>query len=177
VVVFLPMHDHNLVLVSDREHLEGASGLLPRARVALATRSRLFEALRSGIVPLADRAFLVPGEAETPEPRVPRVSNEEREANLARMQDTLSAWGGKLAIGHVPFIQDLTSAQPGERPGLVWATEWAARTGTPVVDLRACCGPTGGDLVFSFDPGHLTAEGNLRAGRFGAEALAGALGR
>jgi hypothetical protein len=176
VIVFLPMHDHNLVLVSDLEHLRGASGLLPRARVGLATRSRLYEALRRMIFPLATKPFLVAGQEETAEPRVPRVSDTERAQVLEEMAATLKGWGGRLAVGHLPVIQDLTSASPQSRPGSDWAAAWTAETGTPLVDLRACCGPDGGGLVFDFDPGHLTAEGNLRAGRYGAAQVAALLG-
>lgn len=175
VVQFLPMHDHNLVLVSDREYLDGAAGPLAGARVALAQHSRLYQALRQWIFPLANEPFLLPGKGGA-EPRVPRVSDDERRANLDGIRAALSAWGGKLALGHVPFMDDLASTAPPPRVGAEWAAAYAAEHGLVVVDLRPCCGPGGEGLVLPHDPGHLRAEGNLRAGAYGAPAVRAALG-
>lgn len=175
VVVFLPMHDHNLVLVSDREHLRGGgSGPVSSARVWLATRSRLYEALRRTLFPLADQPFVVarPGEQAPGEPRVPRVSEAERAENLDGIAAELAKWGGTLALGHMPFEGDLTSSEPLPRLGEAFAAEYAEAHGAPLVDLRPCCGPDGGHLVFEYDKGHLTGEGNHLAGRYAAGLLA-----
>ncbi len=175
VVQFLPMHDHNLVLVSDREYLGGASGPLSTVRVTLAQHSRLYQALRQAIFPLASEPFLLPG-SESAEPRVPRVSDDERRDNLDGVRARLATWGGKLALGHVPFTGDLTSSTPPPRVGEDWAQAYASEHGLVIVDLRACCGPDGGGLVLEHDPGHLRAEGNLQAGAAGAAAVRAALG-
>lgn len=174
LVVFLPMHDHNLVLVSDREYLDGASGPLSGVRVALARHSRLYQALRQAIFPLAGEPFLLPGR-EGAEPRVPRVSDAERTANLDGMRAQLAGWGGRLALGHVPFLGDLTSLESAQRVGEAWAQQYADAHGIVIVDLRRCCGPDGGDLVLPRDPGHLRAEGNVRAGAAGAPMVRAAL--
>jgi|GEM_PF-1287845 len=172
-IVFLPMHDHNLVVVSDREHLKGASTPWSATRVALAKHSALFEAMRQALFPLADQPFVVarPGSAPPSEPRVARVSDDERAQNLEEMATLMSEWGGSLAIGHMPFEGDLTSTEPLERLGADWATAYADEHGVPLIDLRPCCGPDGGHLVFPFDRGHLTGEGNLLAGKYAADRI------
>ena len=53
-IMFLPMHDHNLVVVSDREHLKGASSPIAAVRVWLAKNSRLYEAVRRALFPFAE---------------------------------------------------------------------------------------------------------------------------
>jgi len=168
-IVFLPMHDHNLVVVSDREHLKGAASPVAAGRVWLAKNSRLFEALRRALFPFADQPFVVSHpDARPTEPRVPRVSDSERGLNMTEISDTLLTWGGQLALGHMPFENDLISREPQSRPGAEWAAEYAEQHGVPMVDLRPCCGPHGGHLVFELDRGHLTGEGNHLAGRFAA---------
>lgn len=171
VVVFLAMHDHNRVLVSDLEHLEGARGAGAGLRVALARHSRLYQVGRQWLVPLNAEPFLMP-EADAGEVRVPRVSDAERGALLAELRTLVSGWGGALALGHMPFLGDLEEPHPIERQGAAWAEGFAAAEQVPLVDLRGCCGPGAGHLVLPNDPGHLTAEGNLAAGRYGAEAVA-----
>lgn len=169
-IVFLPMHDHNLVVVSDREHLRGADGPLSAIRVGLAKHSALFESLRQALFPLADQPFVVarPGAAGPTEPRVPRVSAEERAQNLDELRTWLGEWNGTLALGHMPFEGDLVSSTPIERVGAAWAQAYSDTHGVPLIDLRPCCGPDGGHLVFPFDRGHLTGEGNRMAGRYAA---------
>lgn len=169
-IVFLPMHDHNLVVVSDREHLKGADGPLAAGRVMLAKNSRLYEALRRALFPFADQAWVVsrPGAEPPREPRVPRVSEAERAVNMVELSAALSSWGGTLALGHMPFEGDLTSTTPMPRLGADWASQYAEEHGLGIVDLRPCCGPDGGHLVFEYDKGHLTGEGNRVAGRYAA---------
>lgn len=174
VVLFLPLHDHNRVLVSDREHLRGPGGPISAARVVLATRSRLYQVLRQAVFPLTGSAFLVPGQGDG-EPRVPRVSDEERGQALGEMRATLATWGGKLAVGHLPFISDLEAGRAEPRVGEDWARAWSTAAGMPVVDARACCAAGSGHLVLPNDPGHLRAEGNLVAGRAVAAAVRAAL--
>lgn len=172
-IVFLPMHDHNLVVVSDREHLRGADGITAAIRVGLAKHSALFEWLRQALFPLADQAFVVatPDSPKPSEPRVPRVSEDERAQNLDELQAWLAEWDGTLALGHMPFVGDMTSPTPMDRLGADWAEAYASDRGLDILDLRRCCGPDGADLVFPFDPGHLTGPGNQQAGRYAADAL------
>lgn len=172
-IVFLPMHDHNLVVVSDREHLRGASAPWSAVRVALAKNSALFEALRQALFPLADQPFVVarPDAPAPTEPRVARVSDDERRQNLDELASILATWGGRLAVGHMPFEGDLVEAEPIPRMGADWAAAYAQEHQIPVIDLRPCCGPDAGHLVFPFDKGHLTGEGNLMAGRYAAERI------
>ncbi|MFZ5481679.1 MAG: SGNH/GDSL hydrolase family protein [Myxococcota bacterium] len=175
VVVFLPMHDDNRVLVSDREHLDGARGPAATVRVALATHSRVYQALRQAIFPLAAEPFLVPGMQRSAEPRVPRVSDAERDENMDGMRAILAEWGGVLAVGHLPFLDDLRG-RSFPRFTTAWADAYAARTGTPIVDLRACCAsPDAEALVLPYDRGHLTAEGNVVVGRAAAEPVSALL--
>jgi len=170
-IVFLPMHDHNLVVVSDREHLKGAASPAAAARVLLAKRSSLYEVLRRALFPFADQAFVVSrsDESSTREPRVARVSDAERALNMAEISARLSEWGGRLALGHIPFEGDLVSPTPMRRLGEQWAAEYVDENDVPVVDIRPCCGPNEGHLVFEHDKGHLTPEGNRRAGYYAAD--------
>lgn len=172
-IVFLPMHDHNLVVVSDREHLSGAGSPWSAVRVALAKNSAMFEILRQALFPLADQPFVVarPDVPGPTEPRVARVSDAERRQNLDELAAILSTWGGTLAVGHMPFEGDLVEATPIERMGADWAAAYAQEKQISVIDLRPCCGPDAGHLVFPFDKGHLTGEGNLLAGRYAAERI------
>lgn len=166
LVVFIPMHDDNRVLVSDREVLEGASGL-GAIRVGLAQHSRLYQALRQAIFPLSGEAALVPGVHESAEPRVPRVSDRERDENMDRLRAALGK--GRLAVGHLPFKGDLDGEDP-PRFSIQWARDYEAATGTPVLDLRSCC--KGVAQTLPNDPGHLTAAGNVAVGEAAAEAVA-----
>lgn len=176
LVVFVPMHDDNRVLVSDREHLEGGRGF-GALRVALANHSRLYQALRGAVFPLAGEAFLVPGRDASSEPRVPRASGVERDESFDRLRAALPA-GARLAAGHLPFQADLAGEARGERFSVPWARAWASRAGGDVVDLRDCCTAADAtDLVLPQDPGHLSAEGNRRVGAAAAAPVAALLGR
>ena len=166
-VLFLAMHDHNAVLVSDAEHLHGARGPLATLRVLLAQHSRLYQLGRQWLVPLSAQPFLRPDQPPG-ELRVARVDNTERAAAIAEIRSTLATWDGAFALGHMPFISDLESAVPMHRDGEAWANDYADAGGISIVDLRRCCGPDGGHLVLPHDPGHLTAEGGLAAGRYGS---------
>lgn len=166
-LIFLPLHDHNRVLVSDAEHLRGASGALPRLRVALATRSRLYEGLRRLLFPLAGQPFLRADERSA-EPRVPRVSAAERAEALSAAQAQAAAWGGRLLIGHLPFAAELRG-QRGPREGEAEAAAWAEQNNAPLIDLRDCC--SGDALLLPADPGHYSAEGHQAVGQALARAL------
>lgn len=176
VVVFVPMHDDNRVLVSDREHLEGGRGTAA-VRVLLADHSRLYQLLRGVLFTHSRTAALVPGRDESAEPRVPRVSDTERDENFDRIRAALAASGGRLAIGHLPFLADLSGEARTERYSVPWARAYAERTGTPIVDLRACCTtPDAAALVLPQDPGHLASEGNRRVGAAAVEPIRALLG-
>ena len=171
VVMFLPLHDHNRVTVSDREWLAGGAGPLDALRVALATRSRVYELLRRAVTPRPEAPFLRPDEAGGPDVRVPRVSDAERDAALRTLLAGVSGYGGRLALGHLPFRADMEGRGPAPREGLAWAAAWAARLGVPVVDLRGCCAGEADGYVLPHDPGHLSARGNRAAGMAAAEVL------
>ncbi|MEN9785917.1 MAG: hypothetical protein RLZZ299_1181, partial [Pseudomonadota bacterium] len=171
VVLFLPLHDHNRVTVSDPEWLRGGRGPLAVLRVQLATRSRLYEGLRRAVVPHADAPFLRPDQAAGLDLRVPRVSDDERDVALRALLSLVSGGGGRLALGHLPFRADMEGRGAAPRTGLAWASAWADAHGVPVVDLRGCCDGKAADYVLPHDPGHLSAAGNLAAGAAAAERL------
>lgn len=161
-VVLIPMHDTNLVLVSDREVLNGGATLFARVRVGLAQQSRIYQALRGLLFDYTDKAWLLPDQ-QANEPRVPRVSDEERSAALDDMQREMAGWGGELRIGYLPFKGDIEDRAGMQRPSRGWAEAWGKAHGSELVDVSQCCaGRTG--LVLPDDPGHLTREGNLLAG-------------
>lgn len=170
-VVFIPMHDSNLVLVSDREVLDGGATALAKVRVALAQESRTYQALRGLLFDFTEKAWLLPGERAT-EPRVPRVSDAERTLALDEMREAMSAWGGTLAVGFLPFKGDIEDGGRMQRPALGWAQEYVAARGAAMVDAHACCAGQAG-LVLADDPGHLTAAGNMAAGAAIAAELLG----
>jgi len=173
VVMFLPMHDHNLTLISDREHLDGADGITSGIRVLLANHSRSYQLLRQWFSPFSREAFLMPQDAEKGmgAPRVPRVSDDERLYNVRSIRDQLKETGGIMAVGHVPFMDDLTSTEERDRDGAPWAKAMVESEDVGMVDLRTCCGPDGADLLLSFDPGHFAPEGNVTIGRAAAEPI------
>ena len=172
VVVFVPMHDDNRVLVSDREHLEGSSGVLAGTRVFLADNSRLYQILRQAVYPLSHEPALVPGRDQSAEVRVPRASDAERGVTFDRLRAAVADSGGQVAIGHLPFLADLLGEAREPRFSVPWAAEYASRTGTPIVDLRTCCEGLGGEaLVLPLDHGHLNAEGNRVVGLAAVEAV------
>lgn len=162
-VVFIPMHDTNLVLVSDREVLSGGATLLARLRVGLAQDSRVYQALRGLLFTQTDKAWLLPDQ-QAGEPRVPRVSDAERTLALDGIAARAASWGGRVEVGYVPFKGDIEDHAGMQRPTRAWAEAWAREHGSEVVDASACCAGEVG-LVLADDPGHLTREGNLRAGR------------
>lgn len=162
VIVFIPMHDANRVLVSDAELLGGGATTSARVRVLLARESRIYEALRGLLFDSTEKAWLLPDQSGG-EPRVPRVSDMERDHALDGMAAAAAGWGGSVGMGFLPFKGDIEDGAGMQRPALEWARARAIRTGEPLIDVRACCaGQTG--LVLADDPGHLTREGNLAAG-------------
>ena len=171
-VVFLPMHDHNKVLVSDREYLDGPAGPVAAARVLLATHSLLYQVIRQHLYPLSERPFLTPRDSDT-EPRVYRVSEEERADNMARIATLAAGWGGKLALGHLPFAPDFELG-PTWRPGQEWAAAYCKEHGLALLDLRQRV-PRAPGMTLPWDNGHLTAAGNIAAGQAAAPLVAEAL--
>lgn len=172
VIVFLTLHDHNKVLVSDRESLEGAQGSAA-VRVALVRHSRIYQSLRELVFPNFDRVQLLPHD-DTDEPRVLRASEAERAESFDRMRERLDGWWGELALGLLPFYPDLQrppQANAMPREGVEFARAYAKERGIQLFDVRTCCGPAADVLVFPFDHGHLNADGNRLAGDAVAEAL------
>lgn len=160
-VFFIPMHDHNTVLVSDREVLEGGRTPIAGVRVLLARHSSLYQTLRSVIFPHTDRPFLLPDQA-TSEPRVERVSDAERSRALADARASLAVNGGGVAVGWLPFLADIEGPRGGERPSGPWARALSQDEAVSLIDVRSCC--SGQGLVLADDPGHLSAAGNRQAG-------------
>jgi lysophospholipase L1-like esterase len=169
VVLFVPMHDYNGVLVSDRERLLGGATLAARARIRLASTSRIYQVLRRAVWPRTDEVALRPKDA-TGEPRVPRVSDAERGLALDALRATLATWGGTLSVGFLPFHGDIEGTRT-DRVGLDWATAYGEAHGVPIVDVRACCVGDAAARVLADDPGHLSAEGNRKVGAAVAAAL------
>lgn len=175
VVVFVPMHDFNKVLVSDREVLEGGATLAARTRILLASNSRVYQLLRQALWDGAAEAILLPKQP-TGEPRVERVSGAERARGFDAMRATLATWGGELLIGFLPFHGDLVG-RGGDRVGMDWARAYGEAHDVAIVDVRACCGGAdGAALVLPDDRGHLSAEGNRRVGAAMAPAVRASLG-
>lgn len=173
VIVFVPMHDFNLVLVSDREVLEGGATPFAKARVWLASSSRTYQVLRQSLWPLTERDTLLPDQA-TGEPRVQRVSEVERARAFDAMRARLAEWGGELLVGFLPFHADLIGARQ-ERPGVAWAKAYGSVHDLPIVDVRGCC--EGEGLVLDDDRGHLSAEGNRQVGAAVAPYVTASLAR
>jgi hypothetical protein len=161
-IVFVPMHDTNLVLVSDAELLSGGATVGAKLRVALARESRIYEVLRGKLYATAGKPWLLPGEASN-EPRVPRVSDQERTEALERMLQAMSGWGGRLAVGYLPFQADIETVSQQARPTRDWMLAFAAGRGAGIVDASRCCRGQPG-LVLKDDRGHLSREGNLAVG-------------
>ena len=178
VLVFVPLHDYNLVLVSDRESIAGGADMAAGARVVLSRHSRIYALLRRMLFPHYRDQYLMP-DAETNDLRVPRVSDAERQHSFDSMRATLKKWGGRLMVGFLPTYIDLTHP-PGGRPlnrkGDDWVIDYAQKTGVPLVDLRNCCGPDAAEATLPNDRGHLSAMGNALAGAAAARMLAPHLG-
>jgi lysophospholipase L1-like esterase len=165
-IVFVSMHDFNRTLISDIERVRGPRGVRASVRSFSVRNVALYEMLRRKIYPLADRAQVLPHE-RSEEGRVPRVSENERVEVLDGMNQHAARWGGRVAVGFLPFYVDLqrdASVPDAGRPGLTRAIEWSRSNDTPVLDLRRCCGPEADSLTFSFDRGHLNARGNRVVG-------------
>lgn len=162
VLVWLPQADHNLALVSDRERVEGG------ARLLLARHSRIYALLRTLVWSRADQEYVLPLDADG-EPRVPRVTVDERKQVLDRLgQDTT------LVLGLIPFYADLGVRVPQDRMGLSEALGMDLLT----IDVRDCCGSSTTDadaMTFEFDRGHFNALGNDPLGEAAAAALLGEL--
>jgi lysophospholipase L1-like esterase len=172
-IVFISMHDFNRTLLSDVERVYGPQGLSARIRSFLVKHVSLYELLRRKIYPLADRAQLLPNQ-KTSEARVERVSDKERALVLDQMNAVASQWGGRVAVGFLPFFSDLSeggATHASTRLGMVQASEWSATTGQTLYDLRHCCGPGAAERTFPFDHGHLNALGNREVGVALAEDL------
>jgi len=169
VVVFLPLHDHHLVWLSDQQALEGGGGLI-RARIWMLRHVRWYTVLRRWIRP-EERSdpFVLPKEVtETSkvEERVTRVSDDRRGEILDGMMGLLAEHSGRLALGFLPIFPDDVVGEPGiTQPGEDWARQYAGERGVDIVDLRTACREGGEDSVFSFDPGHFTSAGNALIGR------------
>ncbi len=174
VLVFLPLHDHNLVLVSDKESIAGGDGLRAVLRVTLSRHVRIYTLLRRQLYPQHEQHYLMP-DAETSEFRVPRVSDTERQQSLDRMRAILEKWGGGLMVGMLPTYIDLTDppgSAPANRLGDDWLIRYARQQKVPLVDIRACCGPNAEQATLPNDKGHLSAMGNDLVGRAAAEEIA-----
>jgi hypothetical protein len=164
LVLFVPQHDHTPALVSDWEHYEGSGSPLAWTRVLLARHSRIYHLLwtrlgqRQG--PDTPDGEMLQGPSVV---RVPRVSDDEREAAVARLQAGVAPWGGRVALGLMPFYPDLshTPDDPGgDGPHVPWHRSHAAEADLPLLDVRHCCGPDADAMVFPFDQWHLSARGN-----------------
>lgn len=164
-IVFVPLHDDNLVLISDREQIEGAASAGAGVRITLAKHSRIYGLLRGVLFRSAGTPAIVPLiEDADGEPRVARVGDADRRLALSRMQEQADAWGGQVAVGLLPFLGDLTHRDIPPRLTEGALREAALDLDLELLDVRGCCGPDGAHLVLPNDPGHLTAEGNHAAG-------------
>lgn len=165
VVVFVPQHDANRVLVSDLEYLSGGRSPVAALRVWLARESRLYEVLRRAADPQHAEPWLMP-DARTTEPRVPRASDDERALALTSVRQRLGERGARLAVGFLPAAADLatTGGPAPDRPGYAWARAWTTAEGVPFADLRACCPGAAQDYLLPDDPGHFSPRGNLAIG-------------
>jgi lysophospholipase L1-like esterase len=166
-VVFISLHDFNLTLVSDIEARDGAHGPAAMMRVFLARHSRIYEVLRHRLYPFADQVQVKPMDS-VKEPRVPRVSDEERVAILDAMRTNAQRWGGEVTVGLLPDYGELLrqGKSPGvSRAGSRWAEDYAASRSLPFLDLRRCCSDRDPDaLVFPYDHGHMNATGHEAIG-------------
>jgi lysophospholipase L1-like esterase len=164
-ILFLSMHDHNRVLVSDKESWRGARGPAAHLRVFLARRSRIYEVLRRRLYTGSHQTQVMPDDTAEGA-RVPRVSDEERGELLGEIRTQAQEWGGVISLGLMPDIADLRQG-PGThlatRMGQAWAERWSTQAGTRMFNIRACCPGGGESLVFPFDHGHMNAEGNAAA--------------
>ena len=176
-IVFVSLHDFNRTLLSDSERSKGPKGFRAHIRNVLVRHSRIYGWLRQSLFPLAHKAQLLPHEHDG-EPRVPRVSDSERNTILHSMQSTANSWGGRVTLGLLPFYADLSQpAGMGDRNRVdaAWARRWAEANGVPLLDVHSCCGPDAESLVFPYDHGHLNAQGNDAVGESLAAVVASSL--
>lgn len=160
VLVFIPNHDFNQALVSDRQRIEGG------ARMALMQHSRIYALLRTLVFRHAGREYLMPHESGA-EPRVPRVPAADR----AQVFEAIAA-ETRLAVGLLPFHNDL-AGQPSVL-GVEDELQDYVALGAWTVNLRACCVGTPEDAdarTFAFDRGHLNGLGNAEVGQAAARRL------
>lgn len=167
LVLIPPLHDHNWVLLSDRQQLalnEGRWG----ARAWLVQESRLYQWIRQRLFSLSEAPLLLPGQPGGAD-RVQRVTDTERADVLRQLKADLTDIGGQLVIGYLAQAGDMEH-HDAIRGGELWMREFTQKEDIKIADGRACCF---GDknLLLPGDPGHLTAEGNLKAGRALGEAL------
>jgi lysophospholipase L1-like esterase len=166
VLLFLPLHDQNRVLVSDREYQEGAHGLTAKIRVWLATNSRIYADLRKLRYQRA-LDIQLPAAGMTRERRVERVPIADRIEALKRLQAINERNGVPVLLGLLPSYSDLgapSQAQQGERIGIADVQDYATRNGIDMINVRSCCSGDPDPLVFSFDHSHYSVEGNRQIG-------------
>ncbi len=187
-IVFIPMHDYNLSLVSDLEFLQGASTTRAFIRSLLVQHVALYELIRRRVYPFANEMQLLPHQ-QGQEARVERVSKTERYKILHQIQRVASEWGGEISVGFLPFYADLqhgsgagqhhsgaASLHLFRRPGVESLESWSFENNRPMFDLRDCCAHGAADRTFPFDHTHLNSLGNREVGLALAETIVASLG-
>ncbi len=172
-VFFLPQHDRNRVPVSDREALEGADSALARARVWMATQSRLFEFARAYLLALPERQVVLPHERAAAS-RVDRVSDSDRSHAFSLVLDDAEKRDTRVFFGLLPHQAELSGNPGPPNPLEAWALAFGRDTA--FLDARSACASIGIAALLPGDPGHLTAEGNHMAGASIADEIATAMG-
>jgi len=131
VVVFVPQHDGNLVPVSDRERIEGASGPVSAVRILLANHSRVYYLLRKSLSGVTDAQPVRAAASEAQGDLVPRASHAERDATMDRLRTALAERGAPWSSGTSPSA---TSSTAPPSP----ASPCRGRTPTPRPRARRC---------------------------------------
>ncbi len=172
VVLFLPLHDYSLVVVSDHETLAGGLGSKRTAEVWLARHSRIYAALSDLLVAPAPAAFQLEAATSDGLTRVPRVDDTERTAAVTRLRVATAALGARLWLGVLPTQSEIAFDVPPFFRHQKWLAE-QRRTWPDVatVDVRRCC--RGRDLLLDHDLGHYAPKGNQEVGAAIAESLRG----
>jgi len=183
-IVFIPMHDYNLSLVSDLEFLQGTTTARGAIRSVLVQHVALYELIRRGLYPFANEAQLLPHQ-QGQEARVERVSQAEQFIVLNQMRRIAAEWGGEVSVGFLPFYADLQGSSGAaqhhsgaasihlmRRPGVTALNTWSSENDRPMFDLRDCCAHGAADRTFPFDHTHLNALGNREVGWALADAIA-----
>ncbi len=173
VVFFLPQHDRNRVPVSDREALEGADSAPARARVWLATQSRIFEFARAYLLALPERQVVLPHERAAAS-RVDRVSDSDRAHAFTLVVDDAEKRGTRVFYSLLPHQAELSGNPGPPNPQQAWALSFGRDT--VFLDARDACASIGMAALLPGDPGHLTAEANHTAGASIADEIATAMG-